>query len=205
MGTCTYLGASQIEFYRFKSLLRNNMTIENNLEKQPTFKIEIPEVGDEIFLAPMHIQAWKDAYIVPESGLTEESIDKSLAHLLADTTFRKNTIIESLNRPDAVLYRIVKNSEGDIVGFLHGSKNEEFNELDAIYLLNEAKGTGVGGKLMKEFLEWSDETKPCRLEAFSFNDSAIGFYIRYGFEKTDKELPLFRGLPVVEMIKPVEL
>jgi ribosomal protein S18 acetylase RimI-like enzyme len=179
------------------------MTIENNLEKGPAFKIEVPKVGDETELAPMHIQAWKDAYIVPESGLTEESIDQQLGHLLTDTTFRKNTIIESLEKPDFVLYRVVRNQSDEIVGFMHGTKHETFTELDGLYLLNEAKGTGVGGKLMEEFLQWADEHKPCRLEVFSFNDSAIGFYMHYGFEITDREVPLFRGLPVSEMIRPV--
>jgi ribosomal protein S18 acetylase RimI-like enzyme len=179
------------------------MTIESKLEENPIFKIELPKVGEELLLAHMHIQAWKDGYVVPESGLTEEVIDQQLAHLLEDTTYRRNTIIESLENPDLVLYRIVKNLDDAIVGFLHGSKHEEFNELDAIYLLNEAKGTGLGGKLMEEFLSWADHSKPCRLEVFTFNNSAIGFYIRYGFEKTDKELPLFRGLPVTEMVRPV--
>jgi ribosomal protein S18 acetylase RimI-like enzyme len=179
------------------------MPIENNLEKGPMFKIELPKEGDELEIARMHIQAWKDAYIVPESGLTEESIDEQLAHLLTDTTYRKNVIVESLENPDLVLYRVVRNQSDEIVGFMHGSKHETFTELDAIYLLNEAKGTGVGGKLMEEFLKWADADKPCRLEVFSFNDSSIGFYVRYGFEKTDKEMPLFRGMPVTEMIRPI--
>jgi ribosomal protein S18 acetylase RimI-like enzyme len=178
--------------------------MESNLEKIPEFKIESPQLGDELGLAPMHIQAWKESYVVPESGLTEESIDTMLAHLLKDTTYRRNTISEALENPGATLYRVVKNGSGEIVGFLHGSKNDTFNELDAIYLLNQVKGTGVGGKLMEEFLDWADSEKPCRLEAFSFNDSAIGFYVRYGFHKTDTVLPFFRGLPVTEMIRPVE-
>ena len=179
------------------------MTIENNIEKQPAFKIELPKVEDELELATAHIQAWKDAYIVPESGLTAESIDAQLSHLLTDTTYRKNTIIESLENPDVVLYRVVRNQNDEIVGFMHGTKHEAFTELDAIYLINEAKGSGTGGKLMEEFLKWADADKPCRLEVFSFNDSSIGFYMRYGFEKTDREMPLFRGMPVTEMIRPI--
>jgi ribosomal protein S18 acetylase RimI-like enzyme len=179
------------------------MTMENTLEYEPKFNIEPPQIGDEFPLAKAHIQAWKDAYIVPESGLTEERIDMQLAHLLEDTTFRRNTIIESLENPDVVLYRVVRNQNDEIVGFMHGTKHETFTELDAIYLLNEAKGAGVGSKLMEEFLKWADEDKPCRLEVFSFNDSAIGFYVRYGFEKTDEEMPHFRGMPVTEMIRPI--
>jgi ribosomal protein S18 acetylase RimI-like enzyme len=175
-----------------------------SVETEPTFKIELPKVGDELALAPMHIQAWKETYVVPESGLTEEKVDVLLQHLLTNTEFRKNTITEALTNPDKVFYRVVKNQNGDVVGFIHGSKHEDHTELDAVYLLNEAKGAGVGGKLMEEFLAWADKDKPCRLEAFVFNTSAIGFYSRYGFQKTDTEMPLFRGMPVLEMVKPVE-
>ncbi len=179
--------------------------MENNFEKEPSFRIELPQEGDELGLAPMHIQAWKDAYVGPESGLTDEKVDELLGHMLTNTDFRRNKINESLANPGEVLYRVVKNASGEIVGFLHGSKDEHYNELDAIYLLNEAKGTGVGGKLMKEFLAWSDESKPCRLEVFTFNDSTIGFYLKYGFEKTDKVLELYKGfLPVTEMIRPID-
>jgi ribosomal protein S18 acetylase RimI-like enzyme len=178
--------------------------MESHFEKEPAFTIELPQEGDEVALAPMHIQAWKEAYIVPESGLTEESIDTMLVHLLEDTTFRKNVINESLSSPKKVLYRVVKNAAGKIVGFLHGSRSERYNELEAIYLLNEAKGSGTGGKLMREFLSWADGDKPCRLEAFAFNDPAIGFYIRYGFVKTDTEMPPYKGLPVIEMVRPVD-
>jgi hypothetical protein len=38
------------------------MTIENSLEKESLFKIELPKVGDELQLAKAHIQAWKNAY-----------------------------------------------------------------------------------------------------------------------------------------------
>ena len=178
--------------------------MEGHIEQEPRFKIELPAVGDEKALAPVHIQAWKEAYIVPESGLTEEKIDELLAHLLTDTTYRRGTIERALAEPEVVLYRVVKNVEGNIVGFLHGSKYEDYTELDAIYLLNEAKDSGTGSKLMGEFLSWSDRDKPCRLEVFSFNETAISFYNKFGFEIT-KSLPLYKNiLPVSEMVRPVQ-
>ena len=175
-----------------------------SVETEPTFKIELPKVGDELALAPMHIQAWKETYVLQESGLTEEKVDELLKHLLINTDFRKNTISEALANPEKVLYRVVKNKDGNIVGFLHGSKHEDYTELDAVYLLNEAKASGVGGKHMETFLSWADKDKPARLEAFAFNTSAIGFYTKYGFEKTDAEMPLFKGMPVIEMVRPAE-
>ncbi len=179
--------------------------MEGFIEKQPTFKIEAPSVGDENGLAPMHIQAWKETYVTPESGLTVEMVDEMLGRMLTNTDFRKNTIIESLENPDKVLYRVVRNSKDEIVGFMHGSKNEEFNELEAIYLLDEVKGLGVGGKLMEEFLSWTDKNKPSHLEVFSFNDGAIGFYTKYGFAKTDKPIQIWKEkLPFMEMVRPAD-
>jgi ribosomal protein S18 acetylase RimI-like enzyme len=173
------------------------------MQNQQTFTITTPREGDEQFLAPMHIQSWKETYLVPQSGLTEEIIDGMLGHMLTNTDFRKNTIAEALANPNMVLYRVVRNSNDSIVGFLHGSKHEMFNELDAIYLLNEVKGSGTGEKLMEEFLTWADKNKPCRLEVFSFNDRAINFYTKYGFVKTDKPEQLYKErLPFIEMVKP---
>ena len=175
------------------------------MEKQPAFKIEKPKFGDEIGLAPMHIQAWKETYVTPESGLTAEMVDEWLGHMLTNTDFRKNTIAESLENPDAVLYRVVRNSKGEIVGFIHGSKNETFNILEGLYLLNEVKGLGVGGKLMEAFLAWIQKNKPSQLEVFSFNDHAIGFYEKYGFVKTDKPAQMWKDtLPFTEMVRPAD-
>jgi ribosomal protein S18 acetylase RimI-like enzyme len=179
--------------------------MENYAEKEPVFKIELPKEGDELALAKMHIQAWKETYVVPESGLTEEKVDELLGHMLTNTDFRKKTISEALNNSERVLFRVVKNENGDVVGFLNASKHENHNELDAIYLLNEAKGSGTGGKLMEEFLAWADKNKYSRLEAFGFNSSAIGFYQKYGFNKTDTEIELHKEmLPVIEMVRPAE-
>lgn len=177
-----------------------------NYERESSFIIELPTEGDELHLARMHIQAWKESYVLPESGLTEEKIDELHSHWLTDTDFRKKTILEALENPQKVLYRVVRNTDEQIVGFLHGTKHEERNELDAIYLLNEAKGTGTGRKLMGEFFAWIDQEKPSRLEVFSFNHSAIEFYEKFGFVKTSTELELYRGfLKVTEMIRLADI
>lgn len=172
-------------------------------EGEPRFEIGLPKQGDENELAEMHIQAWKESYMVPESGLTNEKIDELLGHMLVNTEFRTKTIIEALEHPERSLYRIVRNESGEIVGFFHGTKGEQGNKLDAIYLLNEAKGSGTGGQLMEEFLSWIDKDKPTKLEVFPFNDAAIGFYEKYGFIKTDKKVEPYKGmLPVIEMMRP---
>jgi GNAT superfamily N-acetyltransferase len=169
------------------------------------FIITLPQVGDEREIALVHRQAWKETYVGPESGLTDAKVDEMTAHLIADTTFRKNVIIEALEHPEKIFYRVVKNSSGAIVGFFHGSKNDTYNELAGVYLLREATGVGVGSKLMHEFFTWADAMKPCRLDVFTFNHAAIRFYSKFGFERTDKLIELFKGfLPNFEMVREVQ-
>ncbi len=181
------------------------MTPESRVEKQSTFTIEPPTLGDEVFVGPMHVQAWKETYITAESGLTEELVEELIGHVAIDTDFRKNTFKEALAHPDKVLYRVIKNSAGKIVGFFHCSKHETYNELDGVYLLDEVKDRGIGGKLMEEFLAWADKDKPCHLHAFAFNDNALDFYAKYGFVKTSKPPELYKDrLPMIEMVRPAE-
>lgn len=74
-----------------------------------------------------------------------------------------------------------------------------------LYLLNEAKGLGVGGKLMEEFLAWADKSKPCQLGAFASNEKAIGFYAKYGFVKTNKAVGRYKDtLDHIIMVRPAE-
>lgn len=178
---------------------------DSRIEQGPGFSIELPQLGDEIALAPMHIEAWKESYVNEKSGMTDEDVYNLMGHVLKNTGHRRNTIAESLEQPDKVLYRVVKNSAGNIIGFLHGSKDDEYNRFDAIYLLDEAKGSGTGGKLMTEFLAWADKSKPSHLEVFSFNDHAIRFYERYGFVKVDQSEKLYKNkFPYIEMVRPAD-
>jgi ribosomal protein S18 acetylase RimI-like enzyme len=58
-----------------------------------------------------------------------------------------------------------------------------------MYVSPKAQGTGIGGKLIRKALEWHGDEQEVYLHVVSYNDSAIGFYERYGFLKTGKILP----------------
>lgn len=170
-----------------------------------TFTIELPVIGDEVFIGPMHLQAWKETYVTPESGVTEALVDELVGHIATKTGFRKNTLTEALAHPEKVFYRVIKNDKGNIVGFFHCAKTDTANVLEGVYLLNEVKGSGVGTKLMEEFLLWSDKDKESRLEVFSFNDRAMNFYKKFGFKEVEGSTQLYKEkIPFIEMVRPPE-
>lgn len=180
--------------------------MENQIEKL-LFSIESPNPGDEVGIGVAHKQAWLETYLNPNEGITEEVIDELIGHVATEEgdNYRKNIFAEALVSPEKILYRVIKNSSGKIVGFMHCTKEEEYNELGGIYLLNEAKGSGVGKKLMEEFLVWADKDKPCQLEVFSSNENAIGFYEKYGFKKTNKPQQSYKDkLSFIVMERPAE-
>lgn len=175
------------------------------VEKQATLRIEPPRMGDERAIGPMHVQAWKESYLNTEIGITEKVINELIGHVATDTDYRKNTLTEALAHPDKVLYRVVKNDKDKIVGFFHCTKTETFNELEGIYLLNEAKNSGIGSQLMNEFFAWADADKPFHLEAISYNDIALNFYKKFGFTEIDGSTQLYKDkVPFIEMTREAE-
>lgn len=174
----------------------------------PRFSIESLRKGDEFLIGSVLKKAWLDAYLNPEAGITEKLIDNLIGStpLKEEDDFKKDPIPEVFTQQNSIFYRVVRNSHDEIVGFIHCIKDESFNEIGGLNLINEAKGFGVGTTLVEQFLVWADKEKPCRLEVFTFNDKAIRFYTKFGFCKTEKKVQPFEGsLPLVEMIRPAEV
>lgn len=176
------------------------------IERQPQISIEVPKEGDETAIGEVHYQSWLETYKDDESGITEDVIKELIGFVNTPegNEYRKHVFAEARENPDKVLYRVIRKGN-KIVGFMHCTKEDAYNELGGLYLLNEIKGTGVGDRLMKEFLEWADKHKPSLLEVFSTNERAQSFYEKYGFERTGKPEHFFKKrLPFIEMVRPAE-
>ena len=87
-------------------------------------------------------------------------------------------------------YWVVENRCGEIVGGAGiGGLMEDVCELQKMYCLKEARGTGVAHQLMHLCLEYAKKYyKQCYLETFSNMVAANKFYQKYGFHKLDKPL-----------------
>lgn len=82
-------------------------------------------------------------------------------------------------------YWVVEDEQGNIVGGSGiGSLTEEVCELQKMYLLPQARGTGVAQQLMRLCLEFAAKYyKKCYLETFGNMLAANRFYQKNGFTK----------------------
>ena len=85
-------------------------------------------------------------------------------------------------------YWVVEDEKGNIVGGTGiGKLTDEVCELQKMYCLKIARGTGVAHKLMKLALDFAKKYyKKCYIETLSNMIAANKFYKKYGFKKLDK-------------------
>lgn len=110
------------------------------------FEIIKAQAGDELALAKVHILSWKQAYknLLPHDYL--EQLDSELE----SRTKMWTAAIANPNR-----WAWVAKVENEIVGFVlfgppRDPNKETYIEIGAIYLLEKAKGKGVGFSLLSK-------------------------------------------------------
>ncbi|MGW2108325.1 GNAT family N-acetyltransferase [Streptomyces sp. NPDC001948] len=165
-----------------------------------THVIEVPHADDAAFLGPLQLRIWLQTYPNEAAGIDDTWIREHRgASATAEGIAQWREFIEAAKqRPDLLFCRVAR-SETEIVGFLCGRRDEVVT-LGPMYLLNEAQGKGVGGRMMREFLTWAGNS-PMRLWVTEYNERAVRFYERYGFKSTG-EREIWRGkLPNVRMTR----
>lgn len=103
----------------------------------------------------------------------------------------------------------VAESGGKVVGFCSAVKEREVNRIMAIYVLPNYQSRGIGKSLMIKAFDWLGDSKDISVNVVRYNDNAIRFYERMGFEKTDREgvfddiarLPTGKVIPEIQMVK----
>ncbi|MFI6730851.1 GNAT family N-acetyltransferase [Streptomyces sp. R-74717] len=167
-----------------------------------TYVIEAAHPDDAAWLGPLQLRTWLQTYPNAEVGIDENWIrEQRGSSATAEGIAQWRDFIEAARqRPDLLFCRVVW-SEAEIVGFLCGRRDEVVT-LGPMYLLNDAQSQGIGGRLMTEFLTWAGPTRIC-LWVTDYNESAVRFYQRHGFEITG-ERELWRGkLPNLRMTREV--
>ena len=119
----------------------------------------------------VHWKSWQETYfgLMPDSQVTSRTLEsrQEIAR-----NYPENTFV-------AVL-------DGKVVGFscyhpYWGNDLPGYGEVQALYVLQEAQGLGIGRKLMDAAVEALSEYESVALWVLKGNNRAIGFYEHYGF------------------------
>jgi ribosomal protein S18 acetylase RimI-like enzyme len=164
-----------------------------------------PNDGEGIYHVQLH--TWLATYPNAELGITREDIESRFRPTSEEAIRRRQARNQSINTDPQVHFWVAKEAER-IVGFCMARKEEPQNILQAIYVLPEYQGTGIGKRLMQTALDWLGNQQDIVLTVASYNQNAINFYQRFGFTPSDRPahsavstLPSGAVIPEIEMIK----
>lgn len=157
-----------------------------------------------------HIQAetWYATYVSAEHGVTQEGLKLFQDGENGERGERRiaswrNQIATAGDSTHAVF---MARTGGRAVGFIAPSFMNGQWRVGALYVLPEAQGAQAGSALMRRALQWLGGGRDLYCHVAEYNDRAIRFYRRFGFELTgrrfdDADSPPGARIPELEMLR----
>lgn len=146
-----------------------------------------PEDAEGVF--EVQRLTWLATYPNAEAGITEEDIRMRVegehGELIPRKIERWRSGIETASDKRSIF--VVRDNE-KIVGFVAPAIMDGQRRIGAIYVLPETQGKGLGGKLLQRAIEWHGRDEDIFLHVARYNQNAIDFYKKNGFEETGKEI-----------------
>lgn len=173
-------------------------------------EIERARPEDAEIICDIRDRAWIQAYPNAELGITPEDIQLNAQG--RDGVFVPKRIAylqQELTKDDGTgLTTFVAKVDGKVVGYVDPYTDEQGKRfISAIYVAPEAQGNSIGSRLLQKVLDMYGRDQDIFLEVVSYNQNAIDFYERFGFEKTDAVVPeeegrpdYMKSLPEIEMV-----
>ncbi len=130
-------------------------------------------------------QVWLVTYPNEKAGITVEDIEERFKEKLTEDGIekRKQNFLDNASQNEFFLVA----REGDtMVGVCSVKIKEKYNQLQAIYVLPEHQGKGIGRMFWNEAMRLFDPEKRVIIQVAIYNKKAIGFYTKLGFVDTGK-------------------
>jgi ribosomal protein S18 acetylase RimI-like enzyme len=150
---------------------------------------------------------WLATYPNAELGITKEDIEAQFHASSEEAIKRRQAQQQGINCDPLVHFWVARKAER-IVGFCVATKEGTQNRIQAIYVLPEYQGTGIGKRLLQTACDWLGSQQEIVLNVASYNHQAITFYRRFGFVPSGKlahsgvtKLPSGVVIPEIELIK----
>lgn len=180
------------------------MTIENR-EKEPQIRITPATPEDVRGVTEVYYKTWLATYPNEAAGVTVEDVENQFNGAFTVEALAKRT--ERMVHPAENTSFFLAKDGDKVVGVCSVTRHPDKNQLQSIYVLPEYQRRGIGALLWQEAQKHFDDDKDITVEVVSYNNNAIEFYQRLGFQKIDKPGPdetfkLKSGvfLPETEMI-----
>lgn len=167
-----------------------------------SFKIMLAAPDDVVGIQEVFYKTWLDTYPNKESGVTVDDIEDQYKDAFTEETIRQRR--EGLASPKKERTLLVA-KEGDIVvGVCRIVRRSDKNQLQAIYVLPEFQGKGIGRLFWEEAKKFFDKEKDIVVEVATYNSNAIEFYKKLGFLDTgrrfhDEKFKMKSGAVIPEM------
>lgn len=166
------------------------------------FTIRPAEILDARPINILVAYARGNAYMNPEIDLDEEWRTALIAGMLQNDSVQRSAdnIRAAQEEPGLHLYLVAEDEQG-IAGTLHAEKQDVAYELDSLFVASDRRSQGLGSKLMGAYFEWTTkaEALPTELDVVIFNEGAIRFYRRHGFEIVESSETEYEGVPKITM------
>ena len=171
--------------------------------------IEQAVPNDAEIICDIRDRAWIEAYPNDELGITADDIRLNAQGLDGVFVPRRIAYIqEKLSKSErADNDTFVAKFESKVVGYVEPIIEDGKRFISAIYVDPNFQGMGIGSKLLQRALDWHGKDEDIYLEVVAYNQKAIRFYERFGFEKTntivadEEEKPKYMtSLPQIEMV-----
>jgi ribosomal protein S18 acetylase RimI-like enzyme len=155
-------------------------------------EIELAAPEDAELICRIRDEAWIETYPNAELGITAENVRMNAQGRNGEFVPRRIAWFKKkIAEPGDDWVAYVGKIDDVVRGFIVATRDDNGRPfILMVYVQPGFQGQGLGGKLMQAALHWLGAGTDIYLEVVSYNQDAIRFYERFGFQKT--------GIPVEE-------